>query len=81
MIPALVRTRRAFAYDFRRNRVPGLQPFGERAYWRDVGTLDAYAQAQGDVAGARPRFVLTNPRWPITATLIERTAPASLGAS
>ena len=56
---------RAFAYDFARNQVPGVLDDEERAYWRDVGTLEALDEARRDVAGARPRFNLHNPAWPI----------------
>ena len=56
---------RAFAYDFACNEVPGVLDHEERAYWRDVGTLQALAEARRDVAGPRPRFELRNPAWPI----------------
>lgn len=69
VIPALVRQRRAYAYDFRRNAVPGVRPDEERCYWRDIGTLAAYAQAQDDARGHSPRFALRNPMWPVSATL------------
>jgi glucose-1-phosphate adenylyltransferase len=87
--------RRVHAYDFARNRVPGLQEFEERAYWRDVGTLSALAAAQQDAMGQRPRFNLWNSRWPIRgeydASLVARLrgrrgeaikpAPAWLGGN
>ena len=69
VIPALVRRHQAWAYDFRRNAVPGVRPTEEVAYWRDVGTLAAYREAQNDADGPTPRFVLDNPAWPIGATL------------
>lgn len=65
IMPRLPRSRRAFAYDFTSNKVPGVQPYEERGYWRDVGTLDAYRAAQRDVLGPLPRFSLVNPEWPI----------------
>ncbi len=43
---------RAFVYDFTTNAIPGLQPYEEHAYWRDVGTPDAYHAAQRDVQRA-----------------------------
>lgn len=58
-------TRRAFVYDFDTNRLPGVRPYEERSYWRDIGTVDAYLAAQRDVLGPTPRFALTNPDWPI----------------
>ena len=56
---------RALAYDFARNKVPGVRDYEEPAYWRDVGTLEALDQARRDVAGRRPRLDLRNPAWPI----------------
>ena len=65
LLPRLVRTHRVVAYDFARNRIRGVQPCEEPAYWRDIGTLDAYRKAQRDVVGTRPRFSLWNPAWPL----------------
>jgi len=65
ILPAMLRGHRCYAYDFTANRVPGVQPYEERGYWRDVGTVEAYLEAQRDVAGRRPRFQLWNPHWPI----------------
>ena len=65
IMPRLPGRRGAFAYDFSSNKVPGLQPYEERGYWRDVGTLDAYQAAQRDVLDPLPRFSLENPEWPI----------------
>jgi glucose-1-phosphate adenylyltransferase len=65
ILPRACTSDRVYAYDFSENRVPGLQDYEERAYWRDVGTLAALAAAQQDAAGVRPRFNLWNPRWPI----------------
>jgi glucose-1-phosphate adenylyltransferase len=61
---------RAIAYDFAGNRIPGIQTYEELAYWRDVGTLAALAQAQQDVEGTRPRFDLRNRAWPIRRDLL-----------
>lgn len=58
-------THRVLAYNFCRNDTPGLQPYEERAYWRDVGTLEAYWQAHMDVLGESPIFDLRNAHWPI----------------
>jgi glucose-1-phosphate adenylyltransferase len=65
IMPRLPDRRRIFAYDFASNEIPGLQPHEERAYWRDVGTLDAYQAAQRDVLDPLPRFGLVNSEWPI----------------
>jgi glucose-1-phosphate adenylyltransferase len=65
IIPELVPSRRVFAYDFQLNEVPGVKPYEEPGYWRDVGTIDAYWQAHMDLLGEAPRFDLDNREWPI----------------
>jgi glucose-1-phosphate adenylyltransferase len=65
VLPRLVREGRVFAYDFRRNRIPGLSACEEPGYWRDVGTVAAYREAERDVLGPQPRLALDNPAWPI----------------
>ena len=37
-----------YAYDFQSNRIPGEADDGS-AYWRDVGTIDAYYDANMDL--------------------------------
>ena len=51
LLPRMPGRQRIFAYDFMTNRVPGVQPYEEHGYWRDVGTLDALAAAQRDTLG------------------------------
>jgi len=65
IIPELVLGGRVFAYDFQRNEVPGVKPYEEAGYWRDVGTIDAYWEAHMDLLGESPRFDLDNRYWPI----------------
>jgi glucose-1-phosphate adenylyltransferase len=65
ILPRLVRKGGAvFAYDFATNQVPGEDPHN-RGYWRDVGTVDAYHEAQMDLIEIHPQFNLYNFRWPI----------------
>jgi glucose-1-phosphate adenylyltransferase len=54
-----------FAYDFATNRVPGEEEGHNRGYWRDIGTIDAYWEAQMDLIEIHPQFNLYNFRWPI----------------
>lgn len=61
----LARTHRVYAYDFTTSAVPGLRPYEEPAYWRDVGTIEQYHAANLDTLGLEPRLNLFNPRWPI----------------
>ena len=65
VLPRLLRTHRLYAYDFSANRIPGIKPYEETAYWRDVGTLDTYFETHKDVLGMQPRFDAFNPQWPI----------------
>ena len=46
------------------NMVPGQEP-KERGYWRDVGNIDVYYQANMDLVEVDPIFNLYNDRWPI----------------
>ena len=65
VLPGLMGRRRVVAYDFiDENRK-------EVRYWRDVGTLDAYYEANMDLVAVTPVFNLYDPDWPI------RTAPPS----
>jgi glucose-1-phosphate adenylyltransferase len=65
VMPGLPGCCRVFAYDFTNNQVPGIKPYEEAAYWRDVGTIDSLSAARDDVIGPRPRFDLWNRWWPI----------------
>lgn len=66
VLPLAVRAgMRVFAYDFSRNHVPGVKPYEDAAYWRDVGTVGSLAQAREDVAGPHPRLDLHNRKWPL----------------
>src|SRR5581483_11866215 len=38
---------------------------GERGYWRDIGTVDAYWRASADLISVSPVFNLYNSEWPI----------------
>lgn len=66
IIPSLITSKRVLAYDFMDNVIPGIHPYEEWGYWRDVGTLEAYWQANIDVLGETPTFDLRNVQWPIT---------------
>jgi glucose-1-phosphate adenylyltransferase len=58
---------KVYAYNFLNNEVPGVKPYEERGYWRDVGNLASYWSAHMDLLGASPVFDLNNWRWPILA--------------
>jgi glucose-1-phosphate adenylyltransferase len=65
VLPALVNRQRVYAYDFRKNRVPMPSKGEEPSYWRDLGTLDAYYEANMDLCSIDPSFNLYNRSWPI----------------
>jgi glucose-1-phosphate adenylyltransferase len=67
VIPEMVAAGRVFAYDFQQNEVPGVKPYEEPAYWRDVGNIESYWDAHMDLLGESPRFDLDNRAWPIQA--------------
>jgi glucose-1-phosphate adenylyltransferase len=64
ILPSLVHRGDMFAYDFRTNQIPG-EPPGVAAYWRDVGTLDAYYEASMDLRAVNPALNLYNREWPL----------------
>jgi len=68
ILPRMLHTHKLVAYDFATNVIPGVAPYEEPAYWRDVGTIDAYFDAHFDTLGAKPKFRMTNPQWPIYAS-------------
>jgi glucose-1-phosphate adenylyltransferase len=65
IIPEMVPTGRVYGYDFQLNEVPGVKPYEEPGYWRDVGTIATYWDAHMDLLGESPRFDLDNRYWPI----------------
>ena len=64
LIPMLVASGYAHFYDFADNFVPGATDH-DRGYWRDVGALDSYYQANMDLVSVHPVFNLYNREWPI----------------
>lgn len=66
IIPPLVTQMSTYAYDFRRNHIPG-EVEGKAPYWRDVGTLEAYYEATMDLRDIAPPLNLYNLQWPIRA--------------
>ncbi len=81
IIPNILQTNRVYAYPYRQKNLiedyvyvtlengerqlrlePGTR---DSAYWRDVGTLDAYWNANMDLTGIDPYFNLYGKKWPI----------------
>ncbi|MCC6989427.1 MAG: glucose-1-phosphate adenylyltransferase, partial [Acidobacteria bacterium] len=59
IIPALIRSGQVFAYAFYDENKKGAK------YWRDIGTLDAYYEANMDLCRVNPEFNLYDPEWPM----------------
>jgi glucose-1-phosphate adenylyltransferase len=73
IIPDIVKNGTAIAHPFSRSCVrTGLE---EKPYWRDVGTVDAFWQANVDLTDFKPELDLYDNTWPIW-TYSELTAPA-----
>ncbi|HTP50580.1 MAG TPA: glucose-1-phosphate adenylyltransferase [Anaeromyxobacteraceae bacterium] len=64
IVTSMFARKKVYVYDFTQNLVPG-QSEKERGYWRDVGSLDAYYQANMDLVAVDPVFSLYNFEWPI----------------
>lgn len=79
VLPRLMGTHNLYAYDFSSNRVPGIKPYEEPVYWRDVGTIDAYFEAQQEVLGMEPKFDAFNPQWPIYSSNYQGPVARVLG--
>ncbi|HUJ22824.1 MAG TPA: glucose-1-phosphate adenylyltransferase [Bryobacteraceae bacterium] len=67
ILPSLVGRSEVYAYNFQSNRIPGEKPDAE-AYWRDVGTIDAYYEANMDLRSVSPALNLYNREWPLRTT-------------
>jgi glucose-1-phosphate adenylyltransferase len=74
IIPMLVANGSAHAYNFALNKVPGATE-RDAGYWRDVGTIESYFEAQMDLCAVEPVFNLYNDRWPIL-TAVPSVPPA-----
>jgi glucose-1-phosphate adenylyltransferase len=75
-------------HDFGKNIIPSLIPGGRMyaypfydenkkaaKYWRDIGTLDAYFEANMDLCHVNPEFNLYDPEWPLR-TYMPQAPPA-----
>ncbi|MCG5502163.1 glucose-1-phosphate adenylyltransferase [Ectothiorhodospira lacustris] len=69
IIPNVIKSYRVMAYPFRDVQT------GSQAYWRDVGTIDSYWQANLELIGVTPELNLYDMDWPIW-TYQEQLPPA-----
>ena len=66
VLPRQLERWRVMAYDFRDMNAKQVR------YWRDVGTLDAYYDANMDLVDVEPQFNLYDRRWPIRTNLTQQ---------
>jgi len=59
IIPRIIGEYRVFAYNFRDENKK------ETSYWRDVGTIEAYHEANMDLVSVTPVFNLYDKTWPL----------------
>jgi glucose-1-phosphate adenylyltransferase len=59
IIPSMIKNQRVFAYNFQDENRKQVK------YWRDIGTLDAYFEANMDLVSVDPLFNLYDQAWPI----------------
>lgn len=64
ILPKIYKDYPVYVYDFTSNRIRGEAKYNH-GYWRDVGTLDAFYEANMDICSVHPQFNLYNPHWPI----------------
>lgn len=65
IIPNLLNAgKKVFVYDFSKNEFPGMTP-SECGYWRDVGNVDSYWQANMDLLDYNPELNLYSRDWPL----------------
>ena len=66
ILPSLAGRSRVIAYDFRDINDK------QARYWRDVGTLDAYYDANMDLVDVVPEFNMYDKRWPIRTNVTQQ---------
>jgi glucose-1-phosphate adenylyltransferase len=69
VIPAMINGYPVYAYNFLDNHVPG-EGGREGGYWRDVGTIEAYFDANMDLRSVQPLLNLYNYEWPIRSAIL-----------
>ena len=67
ILPKLAGKAPIYAYNFEDNRIPG-ESEDSVPYWRDVGTIEAYYEANMDLNQVKPALNLYNREWPVRST-------------
>jgi glucose-1-phosphate adenylyltransferase len=68
VIPRMIQTHRVYAYHFLDENKEGTHK--DVQYWRDVGTLDAYWEANMDLVAVDPLFNLYDRAWPVRTGML-----------
>lgn len=74
VVPQMIRSQRVFCHSFQEANNPTSR------YWRDIGTIDAYWEANMDLCDVRPQCNLYDEKWPIR-TYQHQVPPARIVAS
>ncbi len=69
ILPAAIQSHRVYAFRFRNEKT------NKAEYWRDIGALDAYWEANMDLISVTPEFNLYDASWPLR-THIPQEPPA-----
>src|SRR5690606_11273144 len=69
VVPQFVQAGVAYAHDFSKNIIPGSSDEQEQGYWRDVGTIEAFYEANLDLKNVMPQLNLYNHDWPIHSAM------------
>ncbi|GAB4029769.1 MAG: glucose-1-phosphate adenylyltransferase [Elusimicrobiota bacterium] len=77
ILPSIHKRYRVFAYNFSSQNLPGVKPYEEKNYWRDVGTIESFWQSHMDTLGPKPLLDLNNKHWPIHCSQ-HHSAPAKI---
>ena len=67
ILPKLAGKAPIYAYNFEAGRIPG-EAEDSIPYWRDVGTIEAYYEANMDLNDVKPELNLYNRQWPVRST-------------
>jgi glucose-1-phosphate adenylyltransferase len=64
ILPSIYNHHPVYVYDFAENRIKG-ENVASQGYWKDIGTMEAYYEANMDCAAVSPIFNLYNNKWPL----------------
>jgi len=64
ILPSIYHRHPVYVYDFNTNRIRG-ESEASKGYWRDIGTLEAFYEANMDCRAVSPVFNLYNTQWPL----------------